>query len=132
MYLEHFQNLTPCDWPGPKICSFQFQFQYACSDEIYAMFCTCLICTSSAIDHTSTKIFLVRPDEDRFVYITSEGCRYTTSTKQPRFGNMLKFLSIVHMKISNPDSDQNPNFSRVMFFLHCWRLRCRFLWQCKV
>ena len=30
---------------------------------------------------------------------------YTTSIKRPRFGNLTKFLSIVLMKISSPDSD---------------------------
>ena len=31
--------------------------------------------------------------------------KYTTSIKQPRSGNLSKFLLIVHMKISSPDSD---------------------------
>ena len=33
---------------------------------------------------------------------------YTTSIKQPRFGNLSKFLSIVLMKTSSPDSDLAP------------------------
>ena len=39
--------------------------------------------------------------------ITNQG-HYTTSIKQPRFGNLSKFLPIVLMKISRPDSDLEP------------------------
>ena len=34
--------------------------------------------------------------------------QYTTSIKQPRFGHLSKFLPIVLMKISSPDSDLAP------------------------
>ena len=33
---------------------------------------------------------------------------YTTSVKKPRFGHLSKFLPIVHMKISSPDSNSAP------------------------
>ena len=33
---------------------------------------------------------------------------YTTSIKQPRFGNLSKSLPIVNMKISIPDLDSAP------------------------
>ena len=34
-----------------------------------------------------------------------ENLQYTTLIKQPRFGNLSKFLPIVPVKISSPDSD---------------------------
>ena len=39
------------------------------------------------------------------LWATPVSNEYTTSIKQPRFGNLSKFLPIVLMKISSPDSD---------------------------
>ena len=42
------------------------------------------------------------------VLLVYSNLQYTTSIKQPRFGNLSKFLPIVLMKISSPDSDLAP------------------------
>ena len=45
---------------------------------------------------------MIKSDPEKSVTYSIE---YTTSIKQPRFGNLTKCLSIILMKISSPDSD---------------------------
>ena len=48
------------------------------------------------------KVFLVK------VFLLTMLCQYATSVKQPSFGNLSKFVPVVHMEISNPHSDLTP------------------------
>ena len=61
--------------------------------------------TLGAIFFQTTGVLSLTHLVDYMMHLRSQ---YTTSIKQPRFGNLSKFLLIVLMKISGPDSDLVP------------------------
>ena len=49
----------------------------------------------------------------------NEESQYTISVKHPRFGNLSKFLPIIHMKISSTDSDSALKLKSSYMFFNC-------------